>query len=228
MGDDLHIDGLLHLATFAFAMTLAYLGLDKVRDQAREHLDASLQDKEREIVSFLSHADLLQNHGRLNELHEVVGGPRTRKAICMLCTLGNIRHDLYQGWGSGVRERWHAFQLFIAFRCYLGHWDLVAVALVSVISGLIFLGLTGATTFRVSIGQTMVVLIYIIDAAAVLFVIATASHAANASTNLDKKYRKWKESYEAWLRMFKAKKIENLDAQASQAITPPEDNQGTR
>ena len=93
-----HLEGLLHLATLSFAMTLAYLGLDKVGDDARARLDKDIERKAQEITKApLAREDAIQHNGEVNRLHAIVGDVGDRKAICMLLAVAKgIPHDLYQ------------------------------------------------------------------------------------------------------------------------------------
>lgn len=221
MSDTVHIEGLLHLATIAFAMTLAYLGLDKVGDGRRVRLEAQIAAKARDIAAVLIREDTIQRDGTLNRLHAIVGDGEDRKAICMLLALArDIPHDLYRGARGWMKKKWHTLELFVSFKCFLQHWDLKVIRKACVLSGVIFFGLVYLATFGPPLHWLVACVVLTIDVLVVLLVIWAAHGVATAKTRLEKKYKKWWGSYVRWLANLKETRMTQAEAAALTPITP--------
>ena len=133
-----------------------------------------------------------------------------------------------------IRQKLHTLELFLAFKCFMQHWDLAIIRRGAVISGLIFFGLIIVSTFQLGFmthaPQWMIdytpscvvryatFAVFVVDSVILLFVIWSARGVATAKARLAKKYKRWWERYERWLTNLKARKISRAEAVASKPI----------
>ena len=80
-----NVEALLHISALAFALTLAYVGLDKVEGgHHRKRLDDLIKTKENDFRKLLEHDDLIGDPEELSKYKNVMRKRSTQKSVCML------------------------------------------------------------------------------------------------------------------------------------------------
>jgi hypothetical protein len=227
---DPHLDGLLHLATLAFAMTLAYLSFDRIGEgQARDRLEHALKTQEKTVGEFLKTVEAKgirmtddQGNEHMNVLRNYVANWGHRRAICMLLTFGKFKHDIYEGKFGKCLMHWHQAQLFFAYGCYLRRWDVLVIKIAAFASCVSFLGLTGATTFRQPISKQWVVTAFVVGVITILLVVAFAWHSSSARRWLVKSHEHWRDKYTEWVNGLNTDLLKQGEKIVARRIRPPD------
>ncbi len=136
MGGTVHIDGLLHLAAITVVATAAYIGLDRVRREP-DRFQRQLQDVRTRVHNLLLRLDVKQSDkSRLKDLFN-------KAPVYILCHVAEEPIEL-GWWRRGLHachRQWH-IPILGYFR---RRTDIIVVAILSIMSYLIFVALIVAS-----------------------------------------------------------------------------------
>lgn len=160
-----HIEGLLHLSAIAFAMTVAYLGLDKVGDLAREALQVALTERRQEIKSTT-----LTNEGLIIHLSELRNKELRLRLRRLLVMTKDVPHKLYEGWTGEWQKARDKTCFFFRCDCFIARLDRWAVGFCSIVCAVIFFALSWFLTFNIQITNYTAVICFVINVASIVVV----------------------------------------------------------
>lgn len=204
------IEALLHLATFSFAMTLAYIGLDKVGEDSRSTLEAEIAKRAAEVRKVLRRDDVLVDEEQVGRLKNFIAQRRDKKAVCMLARLAGhtVERQLYGPLWRHIRIMVHSFELLLCYKWFLNHLDRIFVGFMCVATGVVFFALTYAAVFHLTVNQVQMACIFWFEVFSILTVAASVWGFATSSRRLQRRYTRWRRYYDAWVAEFKSVRVE--------------------
>ncbi len=202
-----HLGGILHLATLAFAMTLAYLGLDRIGENKRGTIELRLREIADKTSLYCMQYDqlLIRKEGTV-QLREQVG-PETRAALCMLYRIlrhGSSKykqkHNLYDGDKFNCCRNWHKLKVGFLWRWVENKRDRNLVWFGSLLAGVNLLYLVWAELHSSDVGHSLAYTSFVVSIIVIGMVISGIAYLESAEPRLDRACAQCRSKVEVWVR----------------------------